>query len=60
MQDYLDILAGGASAIIVWIGARIIIANYKRNKEIKREMAERKEKEEARRERKSQRKKGRD
>ena len=31
-KDWLNIIAGGGSAVVVWIIGRIIVENWKRNK----------------------------
>ena len=51
MQDWINIFIGGGSAILTWIVARIIVANYKKNKEIKRQIKEDHERKESRRQR---------
>lgn len=37
MNDWLNILAGGGSAVVVWIIGRVVISNWKRNKKIEKE-----------------------
>lgn len=37
MNDWLNILAGGGSAIVVWIIGRVVISNWKRDKKIEKE-----------------------
>lgn len=37
VNDWLNILAGGGSAIVVWIIGRVVISNWKRNKRIEKE-----------------------
>lgn len=51
MQDWINISIGGGSAILTWIVARILVANYKRNKEIKRQIKEDQERKESRKQR---------
>ncbi len=56
MQKWVDIFVGGGSAILVWIMARILIANYKRNKEIKEKIKADQERKENRRQRRHKKK----
>lgn len=37
VNDWLNILAGGGSAIVVWIIGRVVISNWKRDKKIEKE-----------------------
>lgn len=51
MQDWINIIVGGGSAILTWIVARILVDNYKRNKELKRQIREDQERKANRRQR---------
>jgi hypothetical protein len=44
VNNWLNILAGGASAIAVWVIGRIVIDNWKRTKRIEKEIDEKNEK----------------
>ena len=37
MNEWLNIVAGGLSAIVVWIIGRVVISNWKRNRKIEKE-----------------------
>lgn len=57
VNDWLNILAGGGSAIVVWIIGRVVISNWKRDKKIEKEW---KAKEKKRHNRKGKKKINRD